>query len=106
MIEKITIPEGFIEYMIVFDTADIINIEVLPKYRRKGIATSLLKDFFEICNNAKTGGVSKFFLEVRKSNENAINLYIKNGFEVISERKNYYKKPTENALVMIKNIKN
>ena len=38
-------------------------------------------------------------LEVRKSNENAIALYEKCGFKKIGERKNFYSKPTEDALI-------
>ena len=44
--------------------------------------------------------VNSFYLEVRKSNENAISLYQKNGFKICGERKNFYKNPTENALLM------
>ena len=38
-------------------------------------------------------------LEVRKSNENAIKLYEKCGFKLIGERKNFYSKPIEDALI-------
>lgn len=93
--KKITNKYGFLEYMQVFETIDIINIEVLPEYRRKGIATSFLNSLV-----AENEGVQEIFLEVRKSNEPAIKLYKKNGFEIISERNNYYKNPTEDALIM------
>ena len=50
----------------------------------------------------KEKGVEKVFLEVRKSNSNAIALYEKFGFSVYAERKNYYTDNGEDALLMQK----
>ena len=44
--------------------------------------------------------VSDLFLEVRESNEAAIELYLKKGFEVIGRRKQYYQRPVEDAVLM------
>lgn len=88
---------GFLEYMHVLGVIDIINIEVDEKYRRQGFAQALLDELFKLC-------ASEIFLEVRTSNLPAISLYEKNGFKVISKRLNYYKNPSEDALVMVLNL--
>ena len=41
-------------------------------------------------------------LEVRESNKEAINFYLKNGFKEVTRRKNYYKE--EDGILMIKNL--
>ena len=45
------------------------------------------------------------YLEVRESNMPAQKLYEKHGFVKTGERKNYYKNPIENAILMSKNMK-
>ena len=54
---------------------------------KKGIASSLLSNIYSFCIN---NGIIKILLEVRKSNIIAQNLYEKQGFKKISERKKYY----------------
>ena len=77
---------------------DIIHIYVSPTERRKGIAKKMVSDFIEKFKP------KSIMLEVRKSNVAAIGLYKNLGFEVISERKNYYQN-SEDALVMKINFK-
>ena len=63
-----------------FDTeGEVFNIAVSGDARRRGTGGLLLK---ELLKNAAEKGVEKFFLEVRVSNEPAINLYKKYGFFV------------------------
>ena len=50
--------------------------------------------------------IKNIFLEVRESNQTAINFYKKNKFKEISIRKNYYSKPTENAIIMKLEVNN
>lgn len=83
------------------DQGDIANIAVAPSYRRKGIADLLMKELFE---EAKNKSVADIFLEVRESNQAAINLYKKYGFEQIGIRKAYYTNPTENGLLMMAKV--
>ena len=52
----------------------------------------------------KNNEVSKIFLEVRRSNEAAINLYKSEGFEETGIRKGFYEKPREDAILFMKNI--
>lgn len=87
---------GFCAIMQNLDSADLLDIAVLPDYRKCGRGAALMQ--FMINDLAKKG-VSQIFLEVRKSNDSAIALYKKFGFEQISYRKNYYSEPLEDALI-------
>ena len=80
-------------YLMVLDSIDvyeILAIATIEEYRNKGIAQELL-------DKIKTKDI---FLEVRESNEKAINFYKKNNFKQISIRKGYYSDPTEDAIIM------
>ena len=88
--------KGVIVFNLIYDRIEIEYIIVEEQYRNKGIATSLL-DYISKINDIKN-----ITLEVRKSNLSAIKLYEKNGFEIVAERKNYYKE--EDGLLMIKRI--
>ena len=80
-------------YLMVLDSIDvyeILAIATIEEYRNKGIAQELL-------DKIKTKDI---FLEVRESNQVAINFYKKNKFKEISVRKNYYSEPNENAIIM------
>ena len=90
---------GYVMTAYVLDEADVLTIAVHPNYRRKGVADGLLTQIFTIL---KEKGVSKIFLEVRRGNQSAIKLYQKNGFEIISQRKNYY--GDEDALIFLKTL--
>ena len=86
-------------YLIVLDSIDvyeILAIATVEEYRNKGIAQKLL-------NKIKTKDI---FLEVRESNQVAINFYKKNKFKEISVRKNYYSEPNENAIIMKLEVNN
>ena len=86
-------------YLIVLDSIDvyeILAIATIEEYRNKGIAQKLL-------NKIK---IKNIFLEVRESNQTAINFYKKNRFKEISIRKNYYSEPTENAVIMKLEVNN
>ena len=87
------IDEKICGYLVVLDSIDvyeILAIATVEEYRNKGIAQELL-------DKIKTKDI---FLEVRKSNEKAINFYKKNNFKQISIRKGYYSDPTEDAIIM------
>lgn len=85
---------GFIGVQKLIDEAHILHMATHPDYRRTGIARKLMR---------KAMGVraKKFFLEVRKSNIPAQNLYKSMGFRMISIRNKYYSDNDEDALVMI-----
>ncbi|MDY6367213.1 MAG: ribosomal protein S18-alanine N-acetyltransferase [Clostridia bacterium] len=90
---------GFVTYTQTVDFAEIADLFVFPDYRRKGIAVKLLG---EVINAVKNAGKEKIFLEVRKGNLAAKNLYSKLGFTELYERKKYY--GDEDATVMVKEI--
>ena len=94
---------GFIDFMITFNSATIVQIAVLPEYRGKHIATNLLKEMEQTFPKNLDDVVENVTLEVRKSNEAAINLYKKDGYEIIVEKKHYYA-DGEDALYMVKRI--
>ena len=56
----------------------------------------------EMLKRRRGMGIEMFTLEVRESNEPAIKLYSKYGFESVGYRPGYYEKPTEDALIMNK----
>lgn len=71
---------------------EILNLAVIPAWRRRGIARALLHH--ELRNAAIR------FLEVRESNVAARSLYRQMGFEEIGRRSDYYQNPVESAIVM------
>lgn len=81
----------------VAEEGQITNIAVLPEYRRRGIASALLAKITEVCADA-----DRLVLEVRESNGAALALYERHGFKNVGTRKNFYRSPTENAIVMIR----
>lgn len=90
---------GFAGMWIIIDEAHITNIAVHPEYRGFGIGSMLMESLLSIC---KLERVTAITLEVRVSNERAINLYKKYGFEEEGIRKNYYEDNREDALIMWK----
>ena len=88
---------GFIGLMEVAGEGDITNVAVLPSHRKQGIGDLLVGSMISL---AKEKEIGKIMLEVRASNEAAIHLYEKYGFEFLCIRKNYYQKPTEDANIM------
>ena len=77
--------------------AEILNIAVDVYQRERGIGSALMQAMID---GAVARGCEIFLLEVRESNTPAIALYEKFGFQTIGRRKNYYVKPTEDALIM------
>lgn len=79
----------------------VVSVAVLPEHRRKGIGEALVKEAMNAMKmqyNAK-----QCYLEVRETNEPAINLYKKLGFEITRTVNGYYA-DGENAHVMTKKL--
>ncbi len=74
----------------------ITNVAVNENCRGKGYGKILVNHLIKQCELERAFFIT---LEVRKSNENAIKLYEKCGFKFIGERKNFYSKPAEDALI-------
>ena len=77
---------------------EIYRLATLPKYRRRSIAYRLL-DY--AVKTERGRGLELLFLEVREKNAPARALYSSYGFREISTRKNYYKNPNDNAIIML-----
>jgi ribosomal-protein-alanine N-acetyltransferase len=81
------------------DAWHVMNVAVDPEHRGRGIATALLERLFAVtADDARRG----YTLEVRVSNEDAIRLYEKLGFDTRGTRRGYYTDNREDALIMWK----
>ena len=92
---------GYIGSQTVLPEADVMNLAVAPKGRRRGIAKALLTELTGLLHKA---GVEMLFLEVRASNAPAITLYEGFGFIFVGRRPKYYVNPTEDALILRKEL--
>jgi len=79
------------------DAWHVMNVAVAPSHQRRGIATQLLEHLFDLTRDDERRG---YTLEVRTSNEDAIRLYEKLGFERRGIRRGYYTDNREDALIM------
>lgn len=79
---------GYLVFSITLDTAELLRIAVTPGNQNRGLGSQLMTALIEVCGQRK---VERIFLEVRKDNTSAINLYKKFGFETIGCRKGYYR---------------
>ena len=94
------VDEALVGYIIVsryVDAWHVMNLVVTPEHRREGIATRLLGSLFDQTADDDRRG---FTLEVRVSNEAAIELYESLGFEGQGVRRGYYTDNREDALIM------
>ncbi|SNR59093.1 ribosomal-protein-alanine N-acetyltransferase [Humidesulfovibrio mexicanus] len=87
---------GYVAYSLIAGEMEILNIATHPFHRRKGLATRLLGAAIDCCQRR---GAGEGFLEVRRSNIPAIDLYRKFGFIEVGVRKNYYPDNHEDALL-------
>ena len=90
---------GYVGSQTVLGETDMMNIAIHPDYRKQGIAMSLVS---ELIRDLSKQGSHSLMLEVRTSNSPAKSLYYKIGFEVVGIRKNYYRNPREDALILRK----
>ena len=90
---------GYIGSQSVMGESDMMNVAVNPDFRRKGIGEALV---IALSEELKAVGNTSLTLEVRISNAPAISLYVKLGFSQVGLRKNYYRNPREDALILRK----
>ena len=90
---------GYIGSQTCGEESDVMNVAVHPDFRRRGIAEALVN---ALVAELKAIGSHCLTLEVRASNVPAIALYEKMGFSKIGRRKNYYRNPREDALILRK----
>ena len=74
---------GYVSFFQVIDEIEIIKIGIMKPYQRSSYGSILIDEIKKL-------DIKKIFLEVSVQNKNAINFYLKNGFQKIGIRKGYY----------------
>lgn len=92
---------GYIGSQSVPPESDMMNLAVAPQARKQGLAQALVR---ELMHSLHRQGIESLTLEVRVSNQPAIALYTKLGFEIVGRRPRYYVNPQEDALIMRKEL--
>ncbi len=88
---------GYISFWIVFEELRIMNLAVEARFRRQGVARTLVRRTLEF---ARARGALRAVLEVRASNDAAQALYEGEGFKQVAIRAKYYTNPVEDAVLM------
>jgi ribosomal-protein-alanine N-acetyltransferase len=79
------------------DEAELLNLAVAETARGQGIGAALVE---QAKRDATEWGAWAIFLEVRASNAAALALYERAGFREVGRRKDYYRRPSEDALIL------
>ena len=90
---------GFVILRRTGDEGELLQIAVDSAVRSCGVGDILIAAALQF---ATEHALMSVFLEVRESNEAAIGLYKKHGFQPVRRRKDYYIEPVEDAVVMVK----
>ena len=88
---------AYVFMRVVLDELHILNVAVHPQWRRRGLGKELIGC---VLSTALKIRVQRVILEVRASNQPAQALYQQFGFREVGSRRNYYCRPTENALLL------
>jgi ribosomal-protein-alanine N-acetyltransferase len=93
---------GYSLAVLVVDEAHLGNLAVHPDARGAGVGQALLDDLLAVSEKRRA---TRLTLEVRESNERARKFYYRNGFIDVAIRKNYYRNPVEDAIVMLRSLR-
>lgn len=88
---------GYAGLEYVLDEGYITDVAVFPEFRRRGVARALLE---ELARRGRTMGLSFLTLEVRAANAPAIALYRGTGYREVGRRRDFYRAPREDAVLM------
>ncbi|MBP1623262.1 MAG: Ribosomal-protein-S18p-alanine acetyltransferase [Acidobacteria bacterium] len=88
---------GFFLARSIYDSLEILKLGVSPGYQRQGVGTELMETAYA---EGIRRGCNRCFLEVRKSNQTAIQFYYSHNFRIAGTRLNYYTDPVEDAWIM------
>jgi [ribosomal protein S18]-alanine N-acetyltransferase len=88
---------GFGCFWAILDEAHITLLGVHPQYQRQGLGTLLLS---ALLDKARSIEMARATLEVRASNQGAIDLYERFGFQTVGRRKKYYQDTGEDGIIM------
>lgn len=89
---------GYAVLWCILDQGELANLALATSRRGQGLGALLLR---HVMHTAKDRGVERLFLEVRASNQRAIDLYCGFGFTDVGLRRGYYERPPEDARVML-----
>jgi ribosomal-protein-alanine N-acetyltransferase len=92
---------GYLTGIVLAPECEIHRVATDPAYRRRGIGAALVA---EALSQMKALGAETAYLEVRVSNGAAGALYSAAGFASAGIRKNYYRRPTEDAAILVRNL--
>lgn len=92
---------GYVGSQSVPPEADVMNLAVAPEWRKKGIGRALMT---ALIAQLHSRGITALFLEVRVGNIPAQNLYRGLEFVEVGRRPKYYVNPTEDALILRKEL--
>jgi [ribosomal protein S18]-alanine N-acetyltransferase len=92
---------AFCAIRLVVDEVHVENLAVDPGLRRQGIGSRLLD---VALGAAARKGAGTALLEVRESNTAARSLYARAGFRPLGVRREYYREPTEDALLLARTL--
>jgi len=87
---------GFIDYSILYERAELNYIYIIDQYKKQGFASKLMT---YMLSDLKDNSVLNITLEVNVNNLNALNLYKKFGFSIVSKREKYYKNGDDGYLM-------
>lgn len=87
---------GFLMAYHVLDEGHLLDIATRPKFRKRGIATALIR---ELVARLSSIGVKTVMLEAREKNVPARSLYEKLGFRAVGKRLDYYADPRDDAVL-------
>jgi [ribosomal protein S18]-alanine N-acetyltransferase len=88
---------GFFLARSIYDSLEILKLGVFPGCQRQRIGTHLMETAYA---EGIRRGCNRCFLEVRKSNQIAIQFYYNHNFRIAGTRLNYYTEPVEDAWIM------
>jgi ribosomal-protein-alanine N-acetyltransferase len=88
---------GFSLARAAFEDMELLKICIMPEFQRLGFGTQLLEETFA---EGLRRSATRCFLEVRKSNQKAIQFYSAHVFRIAGARLNYYSNPVEDAWIM------
>jgi ribosomal-protein-alanine N-acetyltransferase len=92
---------GYACVCVAAEFGELCNIAVAPGRRRSGVGRTILSRALDVCASM---GALRVELEVRESNTAARALYESAGFVVVGRRLRYYRRPTEDAVLMEKTL--
>lgn len=92
---------GYLILYFVLEEGEIARIAVTPSHRRQGVGGRLLLELEDLCVD---NGITKLLLDVRESNGPAISFYTSYGFAQDGIRRNFYRNPQEDGILMSRQI--